>query len=166
MGWLQFSSFMLNTSLLPLLSYALCPGEVVSARVLSMSRIELCDHLLRIVIIFTNPSARAGYDTRSVFKRSLTGFIAGGRIIGYIPFPRVLELCEMQSLSSRIWTRIVVSNSYDDNHYTTELFLIVIWNHIYARKNYITKKCLIDTITNVKLQYLKPFNSMKTNDWY
>ena len=25
----------------------------------------------------------------------------------------------MQSLSSKIWTRIVVSNSYDDNHYTT-----------------------------------------------
>ena len=25
----------------------------------------------------------------------------------------------MQSVSSRIWTRIVVSNSYDDNHYTT-----------------------------------------------
>ena len=23
--------------------------------------------------IFTNPSARAGYDTRSIFKRSLTG---------------------------------------------------------------------------------------------
>ena len=31
----------------------------------------------------------------------------------------VLVLCEMQSVSSRIWTRIVVSNSYDDNHYTT-----------------------------------------------
>ena len=27
-----------------------------------------------IFIIFTNPSARAGYDTRSIFKRSLTGF--------------------------------------------------------------------------------------------
>ena len=27
----------------------------------------------RIVIIFTNPYARAGYDTRSIFKRSLTG---------------------------------------------------------------------------------------------
>ena len=26
-----------------------------------------------IEIIFTNPSARAGYDTRSIFKRSLTG---------------------------------------------------------------------------------------------
>ena len=26
-----------------------------------------------IIILFTNPSARAGYDTRSIFKRSLTG---------------------------------------------------------------------------------------------
>ena len=25
----------------------------------------------------------------------------------------------MQSVESRIWTRIVVSISYDDNHYTT-----------------------------------------------
>ena len=72
--------------------------------------------------IFTSPSARAGYDTRSIFKWSLTGLksefsfsltccstkaeepslpynlpIAGGRIIGFIPFPRVLVLCEMQS---------------------------------------------------------------------
>ena len=27
----------------------------------------------RGVILFTNPSARTGYDTRSIFKRSLTG---------------------------------------------------------------------------------------------
>ena len=26
------------------------------------------------LILFTNPSARAGYDTKSIFKRSLTGF--------------------------------------------------------------------------------------------
>ena len=26
-----------------------------------------------VEILFTNPSARAGYDTRSIFKRSLTG---------------------------------------------------------------------------------------------
>ena len=45
--------------------------------------------------------------------------IAGGRIIGYIPFPKVLVLCEMHSVLSRIWTRVAVSNSYDDNHYTT-----------------------------------------------
>ena len=92
--------------------------------------------------IFTNPSVRAGYDTRSTFKRSLTGLnsefsltscltkaeepsllyylpIAGGRIIGFIPFPRVLVQWEMQSVSSRIWTRFAVSISYDDNHYTT-----------------------------------------------
>ena len=78
-------------------------------------------------ILFTNPSARAGYDMRSIFKRSLTGLnsefsfsytscltkaeepslsyylpIAGGRIIGFIPFPRILVLCEMQSVPSRI----------------------------------------------------------------
>ena len=45
--------------------------------------------------------------------------IAGGRIIGFIPFPKVLVLCEMQSVSSRIWTRVAVYISYDDNHYTT-----------------------------------------------
>ena len=96
-----------------------------------------------VLTIFTNPSARVGYDTRSIFKRSLTGLhsefsfsetsclakaeepslpyylpIAGGRVIGFIPFPRVLVLCEMQSVSSRIWTRVAVYISYDDNDYT------------------------------------------------
>ena len=79
------------------------------------------------IIMFTNPSARAGYDTRSIFKRSLTGLnseysfsqtscltkaeepslsyyllIAGGRMIGFILFPRVLVQCEMQSVLPRI----------------------------------------------------------------
>ena len=40
-------------------------------------------------------------------------------MVGFIPFPRVLVLCEMQSFSSRIWTRVAVSISYDDNHYIT-----------------------------------------------
>ena len=51
----------------------------------------------------------------------------------------------MQSVSSRIWTRVAVSISYDDNHYTTgtskscllyvyiltfvQLFLKVFWRH-------------------------------------
>ena len=97
-----------------------------------------------IISYLPNSSARAGYDTRSIFKRSLTGLnsefsfsltscftkaeehslpyylsIAGRRIIGFIPFPRVLVLCEMQSVSSRILNRVAVSISYDDNHYTT-----------------------------------------------
>ena len=94
--------------------------------------------------IFTNTSARAGYDTRSIFKRSLTSLnsefsfsltscltkaeehnlsyylpIAGGRIIGFIPFPMLFVQREMQLAWSRIWTRVAVSISYDDNHYTT-----------------------------------------------
>ena len=32
----------------------------------------------------------------------------------------------MQSVSSKIWTRVVVSISYDDNHYTTGTSLILI----------------------------------------
>ena len=31
------------------------------------------DTKLFLMVLFTNPSARAGYDTRSIFKRSLTG---------------------------------------------------------------------------------------------
>ena len=30
----------------------------------------------------------------------------------------------MQSVSSRIWTRVAVSISYDDNHYTTGTFAV------------------------------------------
>ena len=100
--------------------------------------------ILHSISIFTNPSAQAGYDTRSIFKWSLTGLnsefsfswtsclikaeelslsyylpIAGGRIIRFIPFPRVLVLCEMQPASSRIWFRVAVSILYEDKHYTT-----------------------------------------------
>ena len=118
-----------------------------------------------LFILFTNPSARVGYDTRSIFKRSLTGLnsefffsltscltkaeelslsyylpIAGGRIIGFIPFPRVLVLCEIQSVSSRIWTRFTVSIFYDDNHYTTGtslffLFYFIIYHIVISRRD-------------------------------
>ena len=43
---------------------------------------------------------------------------------------RVLVLCEMQSVSSRIWTRIAVFISYGDNDYTTvwiQLFSFQLW---------------------------------------
>ena len=102
---------------------------------------KVINHLrsLFCFIIFTNPSARAGYDTRSTFKVWIQSFpsprlvaslrlknpvfptilpIAGGTILGFIPFPRVLVLCEMQSVLSRFWTRVAVSISYDDNHYS------------------------------------------------
>ena len=37
----------------------------------------------------------------------------------------VLVLCEILSVSFRIWTRIAVSISYDDNHYTTGTFTYI-----------------------------------------
>ena len=108
-----------------------------------LSTTKSCLYMICKRILFTNSSTRAGYDTRSIFKRSLTGLnsefsfyytscltkaeepslsyylpITGGRIIGFIPFPRVLVQCEMQSVSSRIWTCVAESISYDDNHYT------------------------------------------------
>ena len=78
------------------------------------------------------------------FKRSLTGLnseysfltscftkaeeislsyylpIARGRIIGFIPFPRVLVLCENAVSLVQDWTSFAVSISYDENHYTTD----------------------------------------------
>ena len=121
----------------------------------------VCARLCHVYPYLPNTSARAGYDTRSIFKRSLTGFefiywihllnyssprlvaspraeepslpyylpIAGGRIIGFIPFPRVLVPCEMQSVSSRIWTHIAVSISYDDNHYTKGTSIVPCISH-------------------------------------
>ena len=81
------------------------------------------------VYVFTNPSSWEGCDTGSIFQGSLTCLnseisfsktgcltkakepslpyylpLAGRRIIRFIPFPRVLVQCEMQSASSRIWT--------------------------------------------------------------
>ena len=40
-------------------------------------------------------------------------------ILVFIHFPMVLVLCEMQKVSSRIWTRVAVPVSSDDNSYTT-----------------------------------------------
>ena len=44
--------------------------------------------------------------------------IAGGRIIGFIPFPSILVLCEMQTASSRIWTQVAISITYYNIYYT------------------------------------------------
>ena len=39
----------------------------------------------------------------------------------------------MQSVSSRIWTRVAVSISYDDNDYTTGTYLFGYDNHLFAQ---------------------------------
>ena len=87
---------------------------------MSIGRIYVCMYVCMKLY------SRAECDTRSIFKRCLTGLnsefsfsetgcltkaeelslpyylsIAGRRIIGFIPFLRVLVLCEIQSASSR-----------------------------------------------------------------
>ena len=47
-------------------------GDLVTSKIHSrLSKFRLT--MLTKFTLFTNPSARAGYDTRSIFKRSLTG---------------------------------------------------------------------------------------------
>ena len=49
--------------------------------------------------------------------------IAGERIVGFIPYSRLLVLCKMRTASSRIWTLVNVSTSNDRNHYTTSVYI-------------------------------------------
>ena len=106
--------------------------------------------------VFTNVSSWTGCDPRSIFKQSLIGMnsefsfsstscytkvkepsqpyylpIAGGRIVGFIPFRRVLVLCEMQSVSFRIWTRFTVSIFNNNGHYTMgTVWCLQVWIHV------------------------------------
>ena len=58
------------------------------------------------LVLFTNPSARAGYDTRSIFKRSLTGLIQSVSIpLRLPPRPRIHQLLRIISLLGRWSTR-------------------------------------------------------------
>ena len=51
--------------------------------------------------------------------------IASCRIIWFIPFPRVLDLWEMQTVSSRVWTRVTEAIFYDGNHCTSKPWQMV-----------------------------------------
>ena len=55
---------------LPLNSKCFVPEPISCFRIMF---IYMFMNILWTLCIFTNPSARAGYDTRSIFKRSLTG---------------------------------------------------------------------------------------------
>ena len=59
----------------------------------------------------------------------------------------------MQSVSSRIWTRVAVSNSIDDNHYT-----ICIYNNylklLFFTKDYYEFHETIYQLYDVKFSYL------------
>ena len=54
---------------------------------------------------------------------STISLIGGRRKVGSIPFQRVLVQCGMQTATSRIWTRVASSISFEDNRYATSIFL-------------------------------------------
>ena len=99
--------------------------------------------------VFTNPSTWVGFDTRSIFwvefnwfEFFLTGYLIKAKEPG-LPYhlsmvenywiPRVLVLCEMYKASSRIWTCVAMSISYNDIHYTTGKVLL--WTPIHGCTN-------------------------------
>ena len=92
------------------------------------------------IYIYLTPLHEQDMTQGQVFKQNLTGFIsefsfsesgyhtkikepnlpyylpiAGGRIVGFIPFLRVLALREKPTASFRIWTLFTMSISYDNN---------------------------------------------------
>ena len=56
----------------------------------------------------------------------------------FIHFPRVLVLCEMQTVSFRIWTLVTVSIFFDDNHYATSAWFY----HILSLMNDPQRLCI------------------------
>ena len=50
--------------------------------------------------------------------------IAEWRISELLSFPRVRALCEMQTVSSKTWTRVAVSISYGGIHYAMITFFL------------------------------------------
>ena len=65
----------------------------------------------------------------------------------------------MQSVSSRIWTRVAMSISYGNNHYTTGTSKIICiklstWNHITVQQ-IITEKKMELNIENVVIIIVK-----------
>ena len=77
---------------------------------------------MRHKVIFYAESSFTLTDCHTIIKElSLLNYllIVRGRIVGFIPFPSVLTLWEMQAVSTRIWTLVTVSISYEGNIYTT-----------------------------------------------
>ena len=59
----------------------------------------------------------------------------------------------MQSLSSRIWTRVAVSISYDDNHFTTGNFL----QHIRPKEYAIERLDFEHAYYHIKIQHVNQY---------
>ena len=84
------------------------------------------------ICLNSNFSVLTGCQTK-VKEHSLPYYLLsnGRRIVGFIPFPRILAQCEMQTNSSRIWTRFAVFVSFENNHFSrsvTDMYVYVYWD--------------------------------------
>ena len=119
------------------------------------TQIHTHTHTHTCVYIFTNPYAWVRCDTRSVTKLSSTSLnsestfsstgcqtkakeyslsyylpIAWGRIVGFMPFPRISALCKIQTASFKIWTWVAMTIFYDYNQYNTGTSNVYIYIYI------------------------------------
>ena len=84
------------------------------------------------------------------------------RLIGFILIPRVLNLCEMQSALSRVWTCVDVSISYDNNHYPIGTSIIYIYIYMYKNKRWIKKNNDLKKLDKSKCLYVGQQSNIKT----
>ena len=70
----------------------------------------------------------------------------------------------MQSVSSRIWTRIAVSISYDDNHYTTGTTKIIN-NQLYIKLRQFTQEELNLVLRKIKNRKAAGLNEILPEVW-
>ena len=141
-----------------ILSYSICMYIIIQYIYVYYYTVYVYILLYTICIYLPTPLQMVGYVTRSVFKWSLTGLnskfsysetdcltmvrepnlpnylpIAGRKVTGFISFPSLLVLCEMQFASSRIWNVVALSIFYDDNYYTTRPSVIFVKLPMYVR---------------------------------
>ena len=83
--------------------------------------------------------------------------VAGGRIVGFIPFPRVLAKSEMQIAPFRIWTWVTEFPSYIDNCYIMSASIRIHIGVIILKKTYI---CIIDLPISSSLKYISELLSL------
>ena len=140
--------------------------------------IHILKHTIYIYIyIYTNPSARAGCDTRSIFKRTLNpglnpefSFssagchtnakkpslpyylpIAGWRTVRKIPFQRVLMWWEMQTAWFRIWTWIIMSKYIYMNEARPKI--LYIFTNPSSRAGYDTSSIFKRSLTGLNSEF-------------
>ena len=89
----------------------------------------------------------------------------GMRLVGFIPFLRVLALCEMQTAWTRIWNQFAMSFSIDFNHYTTSISKIWLFTKYYSISAAKAPQLVVLSIKDIKEKFsFKFYLEMRLQD--